>query len=235
MVRREAPAVLVARRAASIISLSRPCGRVVQTDMPAPLPVALRFVRAAPNAVTLDFVPSGGKEGIERFELQYQLVAEVGDDKATVSSEWNTASSSLKSTRCTKSGLKSGATYVFRARACAYPDLWSPHGSPTEPIRTLLPELPADCSESLKVPSRVLAAQAEAAAAKAQREAEEAAAREAVTAEVAKRRRAAVISLSKSEGVRMQHILSHVFCVEVCRGASIDGRCSTHHSGPNLP
>ena len=133
--------------------------------MQAPAPVSLRFVRAASNAITLDFVPSGGKEGIERFELQYQLASEASgaQEEAVVgagagvgagaSGEWSTASSTLKSTRCTKSALKPGAAYIFRARACVYPERWGAFGPPTPPpVRTLLPELPTDCSESLKVP-----------------------------------------------------------------------------------
>lgn len=73
-----------------------------------------------------------------------------------------------------QSGLKSGTTYSFRARAFAGDGSdglgrWGAFGPATPPLRTLLPELPKDCSESLKVPSKVLAAQAEVRAAGAAR------------------------------------------------------------------
>ena len=163
----------------------------------APLAVQLRFVRAAPQSVTLDFVVTSGKEAIERFELQYRLLAEAGDEPTKsddidedTHATWTTASSSLKSARCTKSALKPGAAYVraiitkyrtpcsvllpsksiptgrsltlcsaqaFRVRACAYPETWGPFGASTPPIRTLLPELPADCSESEGEPTHELA------------------------------------------------------------------------------
>ena len=40
--------------------------------------VALRFVRAAPSAITLDFVLAGKEEApkVERYELQYALAPE---------------------------------------------------------------------------------------------------------------------------------------------------------------
>ena len=125
-----------------------------------PQPVTLRFVRAAPASVTLDFVVPSGKDAIDSYELQYRLLAEAGEDPivGTVDPKlgtapapdgaWTTASSSLKSARCTKSALKAGAAYTFRARACTFPDLWGPYGPATPPIRTLLPDLPDNCSES---------------------------------------------------------------------------------------
>ena len=85
-------------------------------SIPAPLAVQLRFVRAAPQSITLDFVVAGGREAIERYELQYRLLAEAGDEPTSIDEDerhkWTSASSSLKSARCTKSALKPGAAYV---------------------------------------------------------------------------------------------------------------------------
>ena len=131
---------------------SRPLWR--GQSMPPPGP-AIAFVRATPTAITLDFLATS--PAVEAYELGFGPVD--GSEDCTPS-KWIVASSSLKLSRCTKSSLTPGAAYCFRARAKSA-EGWGPYGPCTAAIRTLLPELPTDCSESLKVPSKVLAAQAE--------------------------------------------------------------------------
>lgn len=153
-------------------------------------PVTIAFVRATATSITLDFSvgaqAAAAPAGALSYELQWQLFAEPGEEigaaPADEAIEWKIASSTLKNSRCTKSGLTPGATYVFRARTRS-DGIWGPLGSMTAPLRTLLPELPENCSESLKVPSKVLAAQAEKEAKKAQSEASARAAREKAAAE----------------------------------------------------
>ena len=162
-----------------------------------PQAVEITFVRSTASTATLDFALApagvrvflrqhGGKlPTIDKYELEWCLVGMAGEEvdesklADTDSLEWKVASSSLKMTRCTKSSLAPGCAYCFRSRGySSEAGRWGPHGPATAPIRTLLPELPSDCSESLKVPSKVLAAQAEAAAEAAARTAAERAARE---------------------------------------------------------
>ena len=167
-----------------------------------PSAVELRFVRATETSITLDFVlVSSQTPPVVRYELQWRDAGSDDLDEAG----WQVASSNLKLGRATKSGLKPGVAYAFRARACAHPERWGPLGLPTAPIRTLLPELPETCSESLKVPSRVLAAQAEAAAERAQREAEARAAYEASVAADGERRRAAMAEVEDAERAADAH------------------------------
>ena len=80
-----------------------------------------------------------------------------------------------------------------------------PWGPPTKPIRTLLPELPDECSESLKVPSKVLQQQAELAAAKAAQQAEERAARDAEQARIAVRRAQAMAKIQAADAKTRGH------------------------------
>jgi hypothetical protein len=152
-------------------------------------PVIITFVRASPNSITLDFslgaapkLRSGAQPTplqVACYELLWRLVAEPGARIGpSQDSPWEVASSTLKNSRCTKGGLAAGAAYAFRARCCNTGQFWGALGPETAPLRTLLPELPADCSESLKVPSKVLAAQAEKEAERAQREATERTARD---------------------------------------------------------
>ena len=152
-------------------------------------PVIITFVRASPNSITLDFslgaapkLRSGAQPTplqVACYELQWRLVAEPGERIGpSQDSPWEVASSTLKNSRCTKGGLAAGAAYAFRARCCNTGQFWGALGPETAPLRTLLPELPADCSESLKVPSKVLAAQAEKEAERAQLEAAERTARD---------------------------------------------------------
>merc|ERR1719506_934016 len=96
----------------------------------APPVIAVRFVKSTQAAITLDFVVPDDHTGppIERYELQWRE-AEWGADGMDDGAAWTTASNSLRLGRCTKSGLKSGHSYAFRARACAGPgDRWGPFG-----------------------------------------------------------------------------------------------------------
>lgn len=147
-------------------------------DALCPPPTDLRFIKLAERSITLELIvpASSAKTGpaaLDRFELQWAVV-----DTSEPDTNWSTASSTLKLGRCTKGSLSSGEAYKFRARARNVGGQWGPFGATTAPLRTLLPSLPTECSEDLKLPAKALreagASAAARAAVEAKAEAEEA-------------------------------------------------------------
>jgi hypothetical protein len=150
---------------------------------PRPSAVDISFVKASTSSITLDLLIVGGADDkVACYELQWRCETDQGS--------WSSASRALKTRRCTKGNLHAGKSYVFRARASAGNEKWGPFGDETPPLLTKLPELPEDCSESLKVPSKVIAAAAEAAAEEARKIAKDKETRDAEQAELARQEEA---------------------------------------------
>ena len=155
------------------------------------------FVKATPVSITLDFavrasydIYDGPAAPAMHFELQWREADSPEDF-------WTTASASLKSTRCTKGNLRSGVAYIFRARASGGGERWGPWGDPTAPLSTLMPELPDEVSELLKVPMKAANTAIEATMAKETERVEQRAAREAERKAAAERESVAQAQLQE--------------------------------------
>ncbi|KAL1499078.1 hypothetical protein AB1Y20_013592 [Prymnesium parvum] len=156
-----------------------------------PPPVDASFVKATTNSITLEFaLTAASQTAVEKYELQYRPAS---------SSTWTTASSTLKTKRCTKGNLSPGSAYYFRARASSGGERWGPFGNETAQLYTKLPDLPDTVSESLKVPAKVIAAATEAAAEKALKDALEREANEARRLENARREQQIQQDIAKAE------------------------------------
>lgn len=132
-----------------------------------PPQVDVIFVKASDRSITLEFDLAADKEhkanaisvstaSIVKYELQWMEYNPVLNGASSSPDQgWEVASSALRSSRCTKSNLTPGVSYIFRARACNGSNVWGEFGTPTNPIRTLLSDIPEKCSEALKISSKV--------------------------------------------------------------------------------
>eukprot|EP00316_Scyphosphaera_apsteinii_P022822 CAMPEP_0119299652 /NCGR_PEP_ID=MMETSP1333-20130426/1697_1 /TAXON_ID=418940 /ORGANISM="Scyphosphaera apsteinii, Strain RCC1455" /LENGTH=1309 /DNA_ID=CAMNT_0007301147 /DNA_START=54 /DNA_END=3983 /DNA_ORIENTATION=- len=165
-------------------------------------PFRVHFVKATPTSITLDIHVSPqfeqqAKATVETFELQWR--------EAKPNSTWMTASSALKLRRCTKGNLQPGSAYIFRARGHLDNGITCSFGAETEVMRTTLPEVPEGCSEALKVPAMVVAAESEKASTQALRESNQLARHEATLSHFVERKAEAARAMQQACQKLAQH------------------------------